>query len=631
MDNLYIKRLFLVIYLLLIIGDIKAQEYFIRFAGTGLSPVVDSVNVLNLNKGTHLSFAGNDTLLLRLIPNGISDIDLSKDIDIQIFPNPVSDQSRLIFRSTLRGNYAFDIIHISGILLIHKQYFIEEGIQLFNITGIPAGIYLMRIQGSKSNQSIKFSSSGFSKNNTSITYEGISPITDVQKQFKFITGKSIKSVRDMDFSNGDILQFTGYSGGYIDYINESPSADMTITFNFSSLIRLPSLTTQSVSGISAVTAICGGNIASNGGAVITERGVCWTSTQQPTINDTHTSDGPGSGVFTSNISGLTPNTTYFIKAYATNIAGTAYGNALCFTTGYALPTVATTETYSITYTLATFGSNVTDDGGDTVTARGMCWSPYQNPTLVDSHSSDGSGLGLFSSQLTGLTANLTYYARAYATNSHGTSYGNQVVFIAEPSCGTITDIDNNVYQTVMIGSQCWMRENLRTTRYNNGVSMPDVTDDYTWNSSNTGAYCNYNNDTDYVNPYGHLYNWFAVGDSNKICPTGWHVSTDADWTALTDFLGSLDYIGGELKETDTIHWAPPNEGATNETRFTAIGGGFRSYDVGFSSIRVFCHYWTADECGFSDGWFRLMGSGSTRVTKYHFSKTLGMNVRCVRN
>lgn len=631
MNNIYKKGLFLVIYLLLIMVDANAQEYIIRFAGTGLSPLVDSVNVLNLNKGNHLSIAGNDTLLLRVLSNGITNTDLCMDDEIKIFPNPVSDQCQLVFHSPLRGDYTFDIINTSGKLLINRQYFIEKGTQLFNIAGIPAGIYLIVVKGPKRNSSVKFLSLGLSRNDVSFSYEGTTQVANGQNQGKLTTGKSIKSVKDMDFTNGDILQFTGYSGGYLDYINESPSSNMTITFNFSSSIRLPVITTQSVSGISTSTAICGGNITSNGGAVVTEHGVCLSSSQQPTINDPHTNDGSGSGSFSSSITGLTPNTTYFIKAYATNIVGTAYGNVVCFTTGHSLPTVTTSETYSITYSMATFGSNVTADGGDSVTARGMCWSLSPNPTLIDMHSSNGSGLGPFSSQLIGLSANLSYYARAYATNTYGTSYGNQLVFIAEPSCGTITDFDNNVYQTVMVGSQCWMRENLRTTRYNNGVLMPNITDDYAWNTLHTGAYCNYNNDTDYVNPYGHLYNWFAVNDSNKICPSGWHVPRDAEWTVLTDFLGGAGYAGGKLKETDTIHWAPRNVGATNETRFTAIGGGFRSSDVGFSSIRVFCDYWTADECGFSDGWFRLMGSGSTRVTKYHFSKTLGMNVRCVRN
>ena len=191
---------------------------------------------------------------------------------------------------------------------------------------------------------------------------------------------------------------------------------------------LPTLTTTALSAITSTTATSGGNIASDGGAVVTVRGVCWSTSQNPTIANSKTTDGTGSGSFTSSITGLTPGATYYIRAYATNSIGTAYGNQVTTTTTTttALPTLTTTALSAITATTATSGGNITSDGGAAVTARGVCWSTSQNPTIADSKTSNGTGAGSFNSSITGLAPGATYYIRAYATNSIGTAYGNQV-------------------------------------------------------------------------------------------------------------------------------------------------------------------------------------------------------------
>jgi hypothetical protein len=197
---------------------------------------------------------------------------------------------------------------------------------------------------------------------------------------------------------------------------------------FTTLSVVPTLTTIDASAITTTSAISGGNITSEGGDPVTARGVCWRTTTGPVITGSHTTDGTGMGNFTSSITGLAPNTTYYIRAYATNRVGTAYGNEITFTTLAMIPTVTTTAASAMTQTTATSGGIVTATGGSAVTARGVCWSTSPNPTISDSRTTDGNGTGTFTSSITGLTPGIQYYVRAYATNSVGTTYGNEITF-----------------------------------------------------------------------------------------------------------------------------------------------------------------------------------------------------------
>ncbi len=197
------------------------------------------------------------------------------------------------------------------------------------------------------------------------------------------------------------------------------------------LATLPTVTTTAVSDISSTTATSGGNVTSDGGAPITARGVCWSTSSNPTILlGTKTTDGNGTGAFTSSVTGLTAETTYHIRAYATSNAGTAYGTDIQFTTSTAVPpTLTTTDISGITSTTATSGGNITVDGGAAVTARGVCWSTSADPTVaLSTKTTDGTGSGVFTSSITGLTVGITYHVRAYATNVAGTGYGNDISF-----------------------------------------------------------------------------------------------------------------------------------------------------------------------------------------------------------
>ena len=193
----------------------------------------------------------------------------------------------------------------------------------------------------------------------------------------------------------------------------------------------------------------------------------------------------------------------------------------------------------------------------------------------------------------------------------------------------VTDVDGNVYHSVIIGTQTWMSSNLMTTKYRNGISIPNVTDSAQWVGLTTGAYCNYNNEASLAATYGRLYNWYAAADSvNFIAPAGWHVATDADWTTLTTYLGSS--AGGKLKETGTTHWDSPNSGATNATNFTALPGADRSYIGVFHNMGIYGFWWTSSHSG-TNGIDRIMVNTSVNVSSIDYQMNIGFSVRCVKN
>ena len=221
---------------------------------------------------------------------------------------------------------------------------------------------------------------------------------------------------------------------------------------------------------------------------------------------------------------------------------------------------------------------------------------------------------------------------------YATSIIDSITFYAStsssiPNCGTITDADGNVYNTVIINNKCWMRENLKTTKLNDDTSISIETNDAAWDILTTPAYCWYdNNQSTYGNTYGALYNWFAV-ETGKLCPSGWHVPTDDEWTALIDYLGGESVAGGKLKETGTAHWKSPNTGADNSSYFTALPGSYRGTGGHFSSVILQKGYWwssTGHET-YSSVWYRNITSSSKRVYRHHLGKDHGFSIRCVKD
>jgi uncharacterized protein (TIGR02145 family) len=486
--------------------------------------------------------------------------------------------------------------------------------------------------------------------------------------------------------------------------------------------ELPTLSTSSIINITATSASGGGNITSDGGALVIDRGICWGVNTDPTTSDFKTTDGNGIGQFTSNLTGLNAGSIYYVRAYAVNSIGTAYGadlsfttlgqvptaitlpaccistsgatlngavnanyistiitfeygltdsygqtiiaiqspvtgniitnvsvnisgltpgtnyhfriksvnslgtttgNDLTFATAPTIPTLITTSVSNITTNFATTGGNITSDGGSAVTVRGVCWAITTNPTTSNSKTSDGTGTGSFISNISELEAGTIYYLRAYATNSVGTAYGNEL-----KTSTSIDDIELNMYKTVSIGSQLWMAENLKTTKYNDGVSIPHVISSSEWNNLPTHAYCWFNNDASaYKGTYGALYNWYAV-NSGKLCPSGWHVPTDDEWTVLVTY---VEGSAGKLKESGTSHWPSPNGEATNETGFTALPGGQRFIDGSFVNFGSTGAWWSSTEWSPSWAWYRGMGSINNFIDRSSYYKYLGESVRCVKD
>jgi uncharacterized protein (TIGR02145 family) len=201
------------------------------------------------------------------------------------------------------------------------------------------------------------------------------------------------------------------------------------------------------------------------------------------------------------------------------------------------------------------------------------------------------------------------------------------------SAGTVTDIDGNVYQTVTIGTQEWMAENLKVTHYRNGDVIPNVTDGTAWTGLTTGAYCEYNNDVSNVATYGRLYNWYAVVDSRNMAPVGWHVPTDAEWQTLVDYLGGDAVAGGKMKEAGTSHWLSPNSYATNESGFSALPAGCRYHlDGHYDDIPWVTHLWSSTEYSSTIAWYRYLDYDHSRVARVAiYNKALGLSIRCVKD
>ena len=315
-----------------------------------------------------------------------------------------------------------------------------------------------------------------------------------------------------------------------------------------------------------------------------------------------------------------------------------------------IPTLTTTTISAISATSSTSGGNVTSDGGAPISARGVVWSTSTNPTIaLTTKTSNGTGTGSFSSTLTNLTSKTTYYVRSYATNSAGTGYGNEISFTTSDSTNvmgitcsgtpTVKDIDGNTYNTVQIGTQCWTKENLKVTKYNDGTTIPLDTSGglngngtgQTWSVRTTGARTIYGHNNNNLEVYGYLYNWYAVVDIKRLCPTGWHVPTDAEWTILTTYLGGESVAGGKMKSSGTTNWNSPNTGATNESGFSGLPGGYRYNDGSFSTIRDNAFFWSATENSSSNAWFRFLYYANGYVDRYNYSKTFGASVRCLRD
>jgi uncharacterized protein (TIGR02145 family) len=408
---------------------------------------------------------------------------------------------------------------------------------------------------------------------------------------------------------------------------------------FKTLALAPVLTTADISSVTPISLVCGGNITNDGGSSVTARGVCWSTSQNPSITDDKTSDGTGTGIFTSSVSGLRPSTTFYLRAYATNSLGTTYGNQVTVKTlEGSLPTVISSEPTNITYSGAVVGGNVTNDGGLPILERGLTFMGYSGDNPPPGGKIIlGKGKGTFSTNLILIYGQSCTY-RAYAINSLGISHGNPTSFINI----LMGDADGNEYNTVSLFGQFWFLSNLKTTKYNDGTSIPLVADDLVWRNLSTPGYCWYNNDeASNKNEYGALYNWFTV-NTGKLCPIGWHVASDEEWTTLSNNLLGEHSAGGILKELGTTHWQSPNYVLGNKSYFNALPGGYRVPGGGavgnptsggnFAEKGQSGYWYTSTEYDNLFAHRRLLKYDSVEIFKWDaYPKTTGMSVRCIKN
>jgi hypothetical protein len=432
----YMKKIYLLSILIFGLFNVYSQtQITLTFLGKdsiSQNPVsLDSVYVKNLTENCDTLLYGPAPVLSLLAswPVGIDETaanSLEAFILKQNYPNPFQRSTNVSIYREYQGPLNLMLFDGLGIKLAEYHNEFEKGSYSFVISSSGNKILILIVSDDKNHRSIKIVSTGQGNESNTIRYLGLAHPFEKSLSFNPENPGFI-------FYLGNQMMYTAYTSGYHDNtIFDNPTSSTTYTFNMILLSNpvIPTVTTAAVTNITQTTATSGGTVTSDGGATVTARGVCWSTSSNPTTADSHTSDGSGTGTFISNLNGLTANTLYYVRAYATNSVGTAYGNEVTFSTlpNPVLPTVTTTAVTNIAQTTATSGGDVTSDGGTTVTARGVCWDTSSNPTTANSHTTDGSGTGTFVSNLTGLTPNTLYYVRAYATNSLGTAYGNEVSF-----------------------------------------------------------------------------------------------------------------------------------------------------------------------------------------------------------
>lgn len=410
------------------------------------------------------------------------------------------------------------------------------------------------------------------------------------------------------------------------------------------------------SGLTDSTVVLLGNVIDDGGDTVTERGFCWDINSCPSISNNHVDSGSGTGVFQYTMTDLQAGQVLYVRAYAINSSGIAYGPQKRLSVTF--PPVVTTDTVSVvTGTTVLCGGEVVSDGY-LWTERGFCWSTSPNPTIAGNHIAWGGGMGHYSMVLMGLSINTTYYLRAYASNGMGVTYGEERVFTTLdhdifnqpcPSTATVTDHDGNVYNTVQIGSQCWLKENMRATQYSDGQYIPMGN-----GMSYDTAYRYYpNGDSSNLNLYGYLYNWHAtmrLSDSSDtivqgICPTGWHIPSNEEWVTLKEYAETVYQCGENFHISPALasNWgwttsnsscSPGYDMSTNDQLgFSAapagacVENGLNSY---YWNLGLFAMFWTKESIEDEALYYSLYNDDHSFNWDF-YPQSSALSVRCIKN
>lgn len=393
-------------------------------------------------------------------------------------------------------------------------------------------------------------------------------------------------------------------------------------------MELPQIEITDINTITQSSAQVYAEIESDGGGRITVSGVCWSdSNAEPTIQDNNTTNGFTDGEFRSFVKDLSYNTTYYVRAYATNPKGTKYSDVKQFITTSPLVVINTISVSEVTRTSALIEA-VINEYGETASSIGVCWSTSELPTINDNKTTETANAKSFSSLLTELIPGTPYFARAYAVNPAGVAYGETITFTTKSPL--IKDFDGNEYTSVKIGTQTWMVENLKVKHYRNGDPIEKVTQPSDWDSE-SGRYGEYDNNEMVSAIAGNLYNWYAAADPRNIAPEGWRVPTDADWTTLITHLGGENVAGGKLKSTNPQYWQQPNTGATNSSGFSAVGGGQAGITYLGGNLFIVGIYWTSSDVNPTVGLLRILQFDNSAAVYSGGNKRSGFSVRLVKD
>jgi uncharacterized protein (TIGR02145 family) len=440
------------------------------------------------------------------------------------------------------------------------------------------------------------------------------------------TGKGIFSTSLIDLEKG----ITYYYQAFAVNIKGTVYGEM---LSFTTNPELPVVSTTDVVNIGTHSAMLGGEIKSNGGSSIIERGIYWGKSTEPQTSGTKFIIGSTGSSFIDSIKILLPQTTYYFVAYAINSKGTSYGTEKSFKTLGGLPKIGNRFTDSITTsnvklsgiidsinylnTTVTFEYGTTSSYGTSVSsAKGIITKDHDTAYI----------------KLGGLTPNTTYHFRVKAENELGAVYSNDSTFmtVLDGITGSVTDTDGNSYGTIGIGHQTWMTENLKTTKYNDGSAITLVEKDSIWQQLSTGGYCWFENNISYKNTYGAMYNWYTV-NTGKLCPNGWHVPSETEFTTLVNYLGGASKAGGLLKATGTSFWNDPNTGATNQYGFNARAAGLRDNQALFDFININGNWWSSTNYSTQTAAYLYMIYNYENSFQNYINKKYGFSVRCIKN
>ena len=640
------NRLFLLVLCFFISLETFSQEITVRFIGQ-LNDAnycrLDSVSVTNITRNWTETVEYPDTII-------VLGSTVSSNQNVPVFqelrqntPNPFDCETRVELSVSQREDVRMQLLDAYGKQYAEYKGSLDAGVHIFDISTVSPQTYVLNAIVNSRSYSIRMINVG-SGCSSSIKYAGIAE------------GITAKLISNNEFLLGDNMRYVGYAN--IDgmtltseFVEQQQVVNQYITLPFT-YYSCPMVETLSATDIATASATLRGNITNAGGLPITSRGFYY-GTSADDISQVITVD-VGIGEYAANLTGLSPTTMYFYYAFASNDMGISTGEIMSYTTNeISVPTLQTLEVSDVSADSATLNAIITDDGGTEIIARGFYWG-----TSVDNLTNNvvcDESENTFSANITGLTLLTTYYYCAYATNSTGTSVGEVLSFVA-CNCGgnnIVIDYDENIYETVLIGEQCWMKENLRTTHYADGTFIPLKT---TTSSSNTAYRYLPDENENNVSIYGYLYNRPAAmhGESGSsanpsnvqgICPNGWHLPSDAEWTQLTDYLSSHSEYQCDDVTTKIAKSLASTTGWRSSTTTCAVGNipennnltDFSVYPAGdyngsYNDFGRSAYFWSAT--GLHDGasgYYRHLVFNNSNVSRYSYDNFFGISVRCIRD